>query len=304
MNNQVNDSIIIPHKNNLELLRRCLLSIPARSDVQRIVVDDCSAQSTVKELLKLEDKSTKIILTTENKGAGYARNIGLKNAVGEWIVFADSDDTFETEQLSIAMSECLCDEKTDVIYFDVNCYDSTTGKFSDDLNEQYKRYLFDRNDCENLCRYKIRAPWGKFIRKTLIDKYDIRFSEVPVSNDLIFSLKIGYYASCVMVYKQLCVYNYFVWKSSLTAHSKLNYSLLKVHIQTAYERNEFIESHHIPIKYRTNYFYILPAVYRTNKIEAIKTFMEMAKKTPIRYLFQDIFKVTIDFFRHTNKKSK
>ena len=102
MNNHINYSIIIPHKNNLELLRRCLISIPNRTDIQRIVVDDCSAQSTVKELLKLEDNSTKIILTTENKGAGYARNIGLKNAVGEWIVFADSDDTFETEQLSIA----------------------------------------------------------------------------------------------------------------------------------------------------------------------------------------------------------
>ena len=214
----------------------------------------------------------------------------------------DFDHSFETEQLSIAMSECLCDEKTDVIYFDVNCYDSTTGKFSDDLNEQYKRYLFDRNDCENLCRYWIRAPWGKFIRKILIDKYNIRFSEVPVSNDLMFSLKIGYYASCVKVYKQLCVYNYFVWKSSLTAHSKLNYSLLKVHIQTSYERNEFIESHHIPINIEQIIFiYCLPYTEQI-KLRQLKHLWKWRKNT--NKIFISGYKVLIDFFCHTNKKLK
>ena len=50
----VNYTIIIPHHNIPNLLRRCLHSIPLRDDVQIIVVDDCSDEIYKSELLSLE----------------------------------------------------------------------------------------------------------------------------------------------------------------------------------------------------------------------------------------------------------
>ena len=44
---EINYSIIIPHKNSTVLLERCLRSIPCRKDVQVIVVDDNSENQLV-----------------------------------------------------------------------------------------------------------------------------------------------------------------------------------------------------------------------------------------------------------------
>lgn len=96
MNNTINFSIIIPTKNIPDLLQRCLESIPQRSDIEIIVVDDNSDREIVdvKNYPGTNNQQVKIIFLPESKGAGYARNIGLTIAKGKWILFADSDDYF------------------------------------------------------------------------------------------------------------------------------------------------------------------------------------------------------------------
>ena len=88
-------SVIIPHKNIPKLLERCLQSIPSRNDIQIIVVDDCSDKDVICKVERLCSLyNTLLIKTTEGKGAGYVRNIGLTRAIGKWVLFADADDFF------------------------------------------------------------------------------------------------------------------------------------------------------------------------------------------------------------------
>jgi glycosyltransferase involved in cell wall biosynthesis len=89
-------SVIIPHKNRPDLLQYCLNSIPRRKDIQIIVVDDNSDEDKVNfnKFPGLDDEYVEIYLTKEGKGAGYARNMGLKHAKGKWLLFADADDFF------------------------------------------------------------------------------------------------------------------------------------------------------------------------------------------------------------------
>jgi len=62
------------------------------NDIEIIVVDDCSTDSTKEEIDKIKDKRIKYIKLSTHKGAPYARNIGIKNAIGNYISFIDSDD--------------------------------------------------------------------------------------------------------------------------------------------------------------------------------------------------------------------
>ena len=78
-----NFSIIIPHKNIPSLLRRCINSIPNRSDLEIIVVDDNSDDNVVDDLKTINHENLQIIYTTENKGAGFARNVGLAHSSGK-----------------------------------------------------------------------------------------------------------------------------------------------------------------------------------------------------------------------------
>ena len=78
-------SIIIPHKNNPDLLTRCLASIPQRDDLQIVVVDDNSDPSIVdfdNFPIKNDEKNI-VVFDKSGKGAGRARNIGVEKASGE-----------------------------------------------------------------------------------------------------------------------------------------------------------------------------------------------------------------------------
>ena len=96
MTYQYNYTVIIPHKNRQQLLKRCLDTIPRREDVQIIIIDDKSDPEVVdfQHFPGLHEKNTEVYFTKEAKGAGYARNVGLDHAKGKWILFADSDDQY------------------------------------------------------------------------------------------------------------------------------------------------------------------------------------------------------------------
>lgn len=91
---EFNYTIIIPHKNCPDLLYRCLASIPRRDNLQIIIVDDNSDFEKVdfETFPGLNEPCVEVYYTKEGKGAGYARNVGLKHAKGKWLIFVDADD--------------------------------------------------------------------------------------------------------------------------------------------------------------------------------------------------------------------
>lgn len=89
-------SIIVPHYNDLDNLNKLLLSIPERDDIQIIIIDDRSQIAGEKIAEVCKGHSNVILKWNKDgkKGAGACRNIGIKHAAGEWLLFADADDTF------------------------------------------------------------------------------------------------------------------------------------------------------------------------------------------------------------------
>jgi len=117
MNSRYKYSFIIPHRDIPQLLLRCLDSIPRREDVQIIVVDDVSSPEIVDKYFSdiEKDESVQLIKLEKSNGAGYARNVGLAQAHGEWIVFADADDFFEEGLLD--KLDGHSSDAADIIYF-------------------------------------------------------------------------------------------------------------------------------------------------------------------------------------------
>jgi hypothetical protein len=85
-------SVIIPTFNRAALIGRTVDSVLAqeRSDLEVIVVDDGSADGSLELLQRYGGRIQ--ILRQANKGPGAARNLGLKQASGEYVAFLDSDD--------------------------------------------------------------------------------------------------------------------------------------------------------------------------------------------------------------------
>ncbi len=91
-------SIIIPIYNTEQYLNKCLNSVcnQTYTNLEIICINDGSTDSSLDILRSIQDERIKIIDIT-NHGVGYARNLGIKEASGEFMIFIDSDDYVEKD---------------------------------------------------------------------------------------------------------------------------------------------------------------------------------------------------------------
>lgn len=201
-------SIIIPHYNIPDLLMRCLDSIPVCEDIQVIVVDDNSlgADTYPERYPRLSRPYLDFIRTTKGGGAGYARNVGLEHATGKWLLFADADDFFAENMLEILKPKV--NSEADIVFF------RKKGVLSDDIHQESEKdhyldeimdiYLSTGDDLPIRTRHFV--PWGKIIRRDLVNRHSIRFDEVKYSNDCYFSVCSGFYANTIEVSDSVLYY--------------------------------------------------------------------------------------------------
>ena len=170
------------------MLRRCLESIPVRDDIQIIVVDDNSDASIVdfEHFPGSERKGVEIIFTKEGKGAGYARNIALKQAIGDWILFADADDFFYTDNLVRLMDTDFPDEINVVLYqFEFFRKDGSCFLFPELTSGDGSAFSVSANP-NVLCKDAV-MPWAKMVRRNHLRENNIQFEEIKWGNDMIYS---------------------------------------------------------------------------------------------------------------------
>ncbi len=217
-----NYSFIIPHKNSPDLLQRCVDSIPERDDVQVIVVDDNSDEGKKPALRERKNLQVILLDASQSKGAGRARNVGLKHAEGKWLLFPDSDDYYNKGFLDVL--DKYKEEDLDVIYFDAE----SKGTCSDRINTRLKQYnnaiysAKSNGKCLDYIKYRLHAPWNKIVSKKFIDEYKIQFEEVPTGNDTMFSYQIGFFSSKIEISKNI-LYVYTINPNSIT-HKKENFN--------------------------------------------------------------------------------
>lgn len=196
-----NYSVIIPHKNCVNLLFRCLDSIPRRKDIQVIVVDDVSSFSKgeKQQLLDKQDSNIKIVFLEKTHFAGGARNEGISLSEGKWLVFADSDDFFTKGAFDV-MDQYLMSESDIVFFGDTSCYSDTlepTNRYGQRMKmlEDFCRYKSEESS--EFLRFKNPTPTCKMIKRDLVYLNKIRFDEVRASNDDMFSLLTGFFAKSI-----------------------------------------------------------------------------------------------------------
>lgn len=192
--NEIKLSIIIPHYNDLKRVTRCINSIPVRDDVEIIVVDDHSADEVL-EAIKSNENIKVLSNTKYEHSAGTCRNIGLRQAKGKWILFADADDYFAPCMYDAVSA--YFDSDNEIVFFKGNSFWEDSGEQSVrhlGFSNRIDAYIKNPGRKEELSLRLLCEPWLKLIRRDIIEKYDIRFEEIFRSNDVKFSTELGYYA--------------------------------------------------------------------------------------------------------------
>lgn len=186
-------SIVIPVYNSARFLRQCLESLLAQTyqDIELLCVNDGSTDNSLEVLKEYADQDPRIrVFTKENegKGAASARNLGLDNASGEYIQFLDSDDFFEPEMVELCV-EKMDRTKVEVVIFRANRYDEqkqrvTMPYISIQLQYAPDKEVFTYKDCpDHIFDLGNNIAWNKMYRLDFLQKHQLRFEPIPISDD-------------------------------------------------------------------------------------------------------------------------
>ena len=118
-------SIIIPVYNVEKFINKCLNSALQQTytDYEIVAVNDGSTDSSKDILEYYQEKNAKLkVISQQNKGLGGARNTGIKNSKGEFLVFLDSDDYISIDMLE-KVDSYLIKYALDILAFDCNLVD-------------------------------------------------------------------------------------------------------------------------------------------------------------------------------------
>ncbi len=178
-------SVIVPIYNAEKFLANCIESFLNQSftDTEILLIDDGSTDGSGKICDGFGEKHKNIrVFHTANGGVSAARNLGIDEAQGSFITFADADDCVPQNYLS-SLFDCMGD--ADIAVCDVALYDGDTEKrrftCSDELLDSAKATE------KLLCRKDINTgPYAKLFRASVIKK--LRFPALKLYEDILFVL--------------------------------------------------------------------------------------------------------------------
>lgn len=121
-------SIIIPLYNKAKYVTKCLASVKKQTfaDFEVIIVNDGSTDNSVEIVNQFQDERIKLI-NKKNGGPSSARNRGIQEATGDWILFLDADDLLLPFALEYLYNLTL--QNSGIDYFCCNYLLQIDGKF-------------------------------------------------------------------------------------------------------------------------------------------------------------------------------
>ena len=145
------------------------------NDYEIIVVNDASTDNTKKIVSGYED--VKLLNNEKNIKAGGSRNRGIENAIGEYILFLDSDDCFTDNNVLSIINQKIAESKNpDIIYLGFK-------------NTENKEYLPNENNSKKknrLLEWKFANIWDVCWNKEFLIKNKIKFVEEKFFEDFPF----------------------------------------------------------------------------------------------------------------------
>lgn len=209
-------SVIVPVYNIEKYLRECLDSIASQTldNIQVLMIDDGSTDSSASICKEYEEKYDGFeYYYKENGGTATARNVGLKNAKGEYIGFVDSDDYIEPEMFEKMYYAAKRDNSDIVLCPTRGLYDYTHVESNFYDSRMMKDIIFPRILPHLVESGTFRTiDWGncsRIFRRDIVEKNGVRMYEGSRRcEDFAFSVECTLHANSYTVIDEGELYHY------------------------------------------------------------------------------------------------
>lgn len=218
-------SFIIPIYNSERYIRTLLdkLNKQVKDNIEIILIDDGSKDLSANICVNYKESNEKFkFFSQENRGASSARNNGINNARGEYIVFLDSDDFIADNYVQTICDLCK-DSDADIIQFDYY------------YGSEEKGYKLNRSDLsEGIISYDIyykflimqksNQPWNKIYKRKIIQEHKILFDTTMIlGEDLLFTINVMEYAKKIEIVHTAIYYYYLNNINSICSNVGITY---------------------------------------------------------------------------------
>lgn len=191
-------SIIIPVYNVQDYLKRCVDSILIQNykDFEILLINDGSIDNSAlicDEYAKFDSRIK--VLHKLNEGASAARNDGITNAAGNYIMFVDSDDYWEGTNALQSIFKRLVENKAELILFGYKILNINTGLTST-IKSNYDSVFLSSSKKNDSVKYLFEnnlfpsSVWVIAVEREVLLKNDIYFEVGLIAEDIDFLIKL------------------------------------------------------------------------------------------------------------------
>lgn len=280
-------SVIVPMYNVYNYIDRCIDSI-LRQDYDNyeiIIINDGSTDGSRDRIKKYEKLDTIRIIDKPNGGLSSARNVGLDNAIGDYILFVDSDDYIEPQTLSNTYS-MISNSKSDMCCFRIS-YFSNNNNFIGGKDFEYsvlngkenilKDALINKNIKSSAC---VKLYDAKIIRKN-----KIRFIPNIINEDYPFLIACAQHMSRVCFINKPFYYAYQRDNSISRSFKSINVISFIDLYKTIWINNPILETLNLKCYYDAGFvknelYTMVQAAYRSESYSRFKQHYNLLKESP------------------------
>lgn len=188
-------SVIMPVYNTGKYLNESLSSVFAQTyrDFELICVDDGSDDELTLQILQSYESrysNMRILRMERNVGAGEARNRGLWEAAGRYVMFLDADDLFSEEMLARLHAQ-IVETGADVVVCGYGAFCMRNGQEIKLFEWTPDAAKLEDGQAETYFLHWPMSPWNKMYNRDFLIQHRICFQTLSSCNDVFFSIMVA-----------------------------------------------------------------------------------------------------------------
>lgn len=290
MNNTI--SIIMPVYNCSEFLERSLNCFMNQTykNIELVCIDDASTDNSLEILKSYQkiDNRIRIIESKENQGQGIGRNIAIKAATGDYIMFLDPDDTFELNACELAINQ-ITKNNNDFVFFNFRVFYPDKRVLDGNilaplLKEESNSHINPTLSRINMF-HSLYVVVGIYKKSFILDN-NIQFNSSRLCEDDIFYTKCWLYAKDVSIINKP-LYNYYRRGNSSSYQAKDYKSILFAKRECYEACKNYYGNSHLLLNYVT--YYIRSLLYYHKEYSQLDRRIEKSFFYEIKKVFKDLY---------------
>ncbi|MBP3546559.1 MAG: glycosyltransferase family 2 protein [Alphaproteobacteria bacterium] len=299
-------SIIVPVYNAENYLKQCLDSIVNQTykNTEIICINDASTDNSL-SILKDYGKNDKRIkiLSGEHIGAGKARNLGIKNCSGDYLLFLDCDDFFEFNMVEEMLNKII-NENSDIVICENTIFDDATGKDTSNGNSLSK-YLSaspinPKNYSAELFTMTSACAWNKLFKASLVKENAVFFEDLTSCNDVTFTYTMLALAKSISIIDKQLVHYRTNQKNNISAN-RGDKAINGIYAVNTLERN--LKNYNLWDTFSKTFYHKSRGVFLNELTHCNEQQKQIVTEKAKENLSQELFDVFISSLEQSNKRT-